>query len=137
VTTAAFSGAYAGSDLVGMSTDFEFVGPTAVVTVDTDTQRLTGAATMDALMTVAPGSAILVYGLCYQDVGFGPVSPFTGSPNFHQLGFDVSQWVSVTDASSVQPGSGTYEVGFCVRRAFLPGSSVRPAILSGWVQVTN
>lgn len=108
VATVSFAGAAPGN--IGLNGFWQFIGPTASVTI-TSTQRLVGAgsAVMGHLTLIETELSI---GLCYQ-VGAGAVTNFTGNQVLDPVVSHPRQTFSV--AASVVPGvAGTYTVGYCV-----------------------
>src|SRR5690606_8165572 len=108
-------------------------GPTVQVTT-TATQRITG--------TIAAGLGINIFDtwvptdidLCYRS-GANPLINFHGD-NYTFTYVDVAP-EPYQVAGTVQPGAGTWQVGFCVRHRYSTTALNANDAVNGWVVVTN
>ncbi len=147
VSTSTFSGDI--GTINAYAAQFVFVGPTVNV-VTTDTQRITGAAqaalgispNFSPLCTGASTSlscfAMFGYDLCYRTAGSADaLTNFSGSAySVGEVGV-VSGRVSFTAAATtVTPGAGTWEVGYCIYN-YGVNRLTNNHVVSGWVMVTN
>jgi hypothetical protein len=120
-----------------------FVGPTATVTT-TATQRITGSVTA---MLYTPSSSVtaLHFSLCYRASPSGSLTPFStssGFPGGRLLHYGALapplagsyMIASYPATSSVVPGQGTWDVGYC---AYSGNNTIIEDSLDGWFQVTN
>jgi hypothetical protein len=111
---------------------FVFAGPTATVTVATNTDRLVGSAEAPLGLT-SGANQNMDYGLCYQ-TGASTVTNFVGGAfSTGQVSTQRESWAA---AASVVPGAGTYQVGFCVRNNG-PGAISNNDFVNGWVMVVD
>jgi hypothetical protein len=124
-------------------TTWVFVGPTITLTT-TAGQRITGA-TQAALGLKGSANVSFGYDLCYTASGTpgAPVN-FTGG-NYSEGAFegDYHERLSFAATSSVVPGAGSWEVGYCILQIWPPPSyQGYPAwnnnsAVTGWAMVTN
>lgn len=117
------------------STTWVFAGTTATIST-TDTQRITGSA-QAPLGTSNGGSASFGYDLCYRAAGSpDALTNFTGS--VYSIG-EVSASsgrLSFAAAASVIPGTGTWEVGYCILNSGASDLNNNSNV-NGWIVVTN
>jgi len=119
---------------IAPSSTYKFAAPPKVVTT-TASQQLVGSATA-ALGLQSGGPIRYDSGLCYQKLEGGvglDVTNFEGNP----MSTELSTLETVVPATgSVQPGEGTYNVGFCVRN---PNAQPidKTSFVNGWVQVVD
>jgi hypothetical protein len=118
----------------GPASSFVFAGPTVSITT-TAGQRLTGTA--EAPLGLAPGS-LGQHGdvdLCYQGTApAGPIINFSGDDySEHQFFPERRAYPAV---GSVQPGAGTFSVGYCVRN-YGPLELKVNDYVNGWILLTN
>jgi hypothetical protein len=117
------------------STVWVFAGTTATIPT-TNTQRITGSA-QAPLGTSAGGSASFGYDLCYRAAGStDALTNFTGS--VYSIGeVSASQGrLSFTAAASVIPGTGTWDVGYCILNSGASELNNNNNV-NGWIVVTN
>ena len=135
VTTVNLTG-YTAS-LAGYVSGWVFFGTTVSVTT-TASQRLTSAAEATLGSTASTSGQTFYFGLCYQASTGGTISSFPGD----EVGTNYSVSKVYPDmrtfatAQSVVPGTGTWEVGFCVIN-YNANAINNNSNVSGWVQVTN
>ena len=119
-------------NIAGNSIVYVFAGPTAAVTIATG-QRLTGSASA-VLARGATNTGAADIGLCYQPSSGGTVINFSGinylSPNVGS----TKQPYAVS--YGINPGAGSYNVGFCVRNTSASALSNNDFV-NGWVMVTR
>lgn len=132
VTTEMVSGAV--GTVAGNSTSWVFAGPT-VSTSTTATESITGAV-QSPLGTTETGIAAFKYDLCYRAAGTSDVLI-----NFAGSGSSSGEVTSATTASlaaigSVVPGSGTWEVGYCLLNSGAVNLD-RNGNANGWIMVTE
>jgi hypothetical protein len=102
-----------------------------IVTTDSG-QRIVGAATVP-LGTSAAGSHQMRYGLCYQSSGGGTITNFVGN-GYTQATIVNGTRDDYSAAAAVNPGAGTWNVGFCVfNNTYALDNS---DFVNGWVMVT-
>ena len=132
VTTATISGAV--GTVAGNSTAWAFAGPTVSVTT-TATERITGAI-QAPLGTTLAGIASFSYDLCYRAAGTSNALVNFGGVNSSTAEITNTQVVPIPAISSVVPGSGAWEVGYCL----LNSGSVDlddNGFANGWIIVTE
>jgi hypothetical protein len=131
--TKTFAGAAAAS--LGSSSSWVFVGPTTFLTTSAE-QRITGAA-QAALGTNFKTTASFGYDFCYRASGtMDPLKNFTGAD--YSVGSVTPRTgrFSFSATSSVVPGEGSWEVGYCVQNAS-GGKLNNNSNVTGWLMVTN
>jgi hypothetical protein len=135
VATASFSGFI--GDVNSGASDYVFIASTASVTT-TASQRITGVAQATLGTNSAATRAEFDYGLCYRAVGssaapknFSGTSHYTTGEALASSG--RSSW---TASATIQPGAGTWDVGFCIRNSGTVNLD-HDDVMNGWVQVTN
>ena len=110
---------------------WKFVGNPETGITTTSSQRLVGTAEVPMGDPTPTG---IDYDLCYRPSGGSTITPFSASSSSATLtSFDVVY----TATSSVVPGAGTWDVGFCVRPAAGGRNAERINDVNGWVQVVN
>jgi hypothetical protein len=133
VATSTFTGSIA--TISSGATEFGFAGPTVNVTT-TASQRITGAA-QAPLGTSTAGAASFSYDLCYRAAATSdPLTNFTGANYSDGQVSDTAGRLSFTAATSVVPGAGTWEVGYCVLNSGTIALDNND-VVNGWVVVTN
>jgi hypothetical protein len=116
----------------GSSTIYVFAGPTATVSTSA-TQKLVGTAEAPlALFNGVPQD--FRYGLCYQSTAGGnPINFFGAAESQGQVTTIRQSWTAV---GTVQPGAGTWNIGFCILNSG-PNNINNNDDVNGWVMVTN
>jgi hypothetical protein len=131
--TKTFAGA-AGTILSG-SSSWVFVGPITLLTTTAE-QRVTGAA-QAALGTNFKTTASFGYDLCYRASGTTvPLTNFTGTNYSVGSVTPKGGGFSFAASSSVVPGEGSWEVGYCVQNGS-GGKLNNNSNVTGWLMVTN
>lgn len=132
VTIVDFHGPIA--DLAGDATSPVFAGPTATVTTSAS-QKMTGAA-VAPLGKSTLGENNVVVGLCYKSTVIGgPTTLFLPNALVVEISSGGPRHM-YSAAASVQPGAGTWAVGFCAQNQ--GGSTLNDnGNVNGWVMVTN
>jgi hypothetical protein len=134
VATATLSGNI--GTVAAHASQFVFAGPTVIVTTTTDTQRISGVA-QAPLGTLAAGFASFWYDLCYRMMGSSSApANFTGNNCSTASVSSAAGRLSFTAAASIVPGTGRWEVGYCV---FNDGAIDldNNAVVNGWITVTQ
>jgi len=132
----AFNGSV-GSIAAG-SASYVFAGPTASVTISSNTQRLTGSAVAGLGLALGAANQTVRVGLCYQFAGAaanGPITNFVGN-NYTNATVTTTRTLFPAAASVTGLTPATYNVGFCVLNG---GNSIVGSndFANGWVMVTN
>jgi hypothetical protein len=118
-------------DLGTSAAGWKFVGDPATDITTTSTQRLVGAAEVPL---GDPTATSINYDLCHRPSGGGTITPFTGGSSATLTSNDVVY----TATSSVVPGAGSWDVGFCVSQATNDARNAeRVSNVNGWVMVVN
>lgn len=113
--------------------EWKFVGAPATGITTTSSQRLVGAAGVPLSDPTATGFG---YDLCYRPSGGTTLTPFSG-PNTSSAILTSTKAV-YTATSSVVPGAGTWDVGFCLSsNATDPRDAQTTGYVNGWVMVVN
>lgn len=132
VSTGTISGAVGA--VAGNSTAWAFAGPT-VNAVTTATERITGA--VQALLgTTLSGTATFNYDLCYRAAGTSDVLTNFGGANSSAGDAINTLGVPFPAIASVVPGSGTWEVGYCLLNSGTVDLD-NNGLANGWIIVTE
>jgi hypothetical protein len=133
VSTVVFNSVIANPNPAVNNTKYVFVGSTAVVTVAAG-QRITAAASA-VLGHKAAGVLEVRVGLCYQKAPNVTLINFVPGTTYMLAEITTSR-TPFSVAASVDPGAGTYTIGFC---AWNPtGVPLDDSdVVNGWAQVTN
>ncbi len=120
-------------DLGTSSAGWKFVGAPETGITTTASQRLVGAAEVPL---GDPTATSFNYDLCYRASGGTTLTNFSGAnPSAATL---TTTDVVYTATSSVAPGAGTWDVGFCVIQATNDTRDAqRVSYVNGWVMVVN
>jgi hypothetical protein len=125
----------AAGTILGGSSSWVFVGPTTPLTTTAE-QRITGAA-QAALGTNFKTTASFGYDLCYRASGtIDPLKNFTGADYSVGSVAPKTGRFSFAAMSSVVPGEGSWELGYCVQNAS-GGKLNNNSNVTGWLMVTN
>gem|GEM_PF-1946371 len=117
------------------SSQWVFAGPTVNVSTS-DSQRITAVA-QAPLGTRAEGLAYFGYDLCYRSAGsLDALTNLAGINNSVGQVSGLSGRVSFAAAASWVPGTGTWEVGYCILNSGFTALNNND-LISGWVVVTN
>ena len=131
--TQTFSGA--AETILGGNSFWVFIGPTVTVPT-TAGQRITGSA-QAALGTNFKNTAAFGYDLCYRPSGTSePLLNFAGASNPVGAIVPKTGRYSFAATSSVVPGEGSWDVGYCVQNGS-GGKLNNNSNVTGWVMVTN
>ena len=132
VTTGTISGAVGA--VAGNSTAWAFAGPTVNATT-TATERITGAV-QAPLSTTLSGTASFNYDLCYRAAGTSDALTNFGGANSSAGAVINTLAVPFPAIASVVPGSGTWEVGYCLLNSG-PVDLDNNGFANGWIIVTE
>jgi len=114
--------------------DYVFAGPTTLVST-TSSQRLIGSAVAPLGHDTEGATQAIRSTLCYQPSAGGPITPFLGGGGYNRLHI-TSTRIGVPASGTVQPGAGSWRVGFCVfNSGQLPLGNTD--WVTGWVMVVN
>jgi hypothetical protein len=87
-------------------------------------------------LSASTGVLLIRFGLCYQ--GTGPITRMASRHNEGDVGLDSRGRSVFTAAESVEPGAGTFTVGFCVSLLpFVATETILAQSVIGWILVTN
>jgi hypothetical protein len=119
-------------DLGTSAAGFKFVGDPETGITTTASQTLVGTAEVPL---GDPTATTITYDLCYRPSGGGTLTPFSSSSSSATL--TVSD-VVYTATSSVVPGAGAWDVGFCLVQATNDSRDAeRTSYVNGSVMVVN
>jgi hypothetical protein len=119
-------------DLGTSSAGRKFVGSPETGITTTSSQRLVGTAEVPL---GDPTATSINYDLCYRPSVGGMLTNFSADPSSATL---TTTDVVYTATSSVTPGAGTWDVGFCVIQATNDTRDAqRVSYVNGWVMVVN
>ncbi len=111
---------------------WKFVGDPETGITTTSSQRLVGSAGM-SLGDTTPTA--FNYDLCYRPSGGSTITNFSGNAPSSGTLEQIDEPYTAT--SSVVPGAGTWDVGFCVKPAGGPRDADHVSPVNGWVMVVN
>jgi hypothetical protein len=131
ISTTTFNGAL--GTISGNSSAYVFAGPTATVTLTTN-KRVTASAVCSLGFPSAVGPADMAMDICYQLVGGGNLTAFSGFAYvLHRVTGDLKDYSAT---GSILLAAGTYRIGFGVVNQS-PNNIVNDGnfYLNGWVMV--
>jgi hypothetical protein len=131
IVTAAYFGGDATAPLTASPTGWQFVGPTALISVGAG-QRLLGS----AMVPLGASTAGLVYlDLCHQPAAGGTLVNFAGN-RFSAVKVDASREAQAAAGVASAPAGAT-RVGVCVKADGTSFSLNQNDFVNGWVQVLS
>ena len=117
--------------------DFQFVGPTASITVTEAGQRLTASGTMSMYVTDMGGYNYIQGGVCYRAADWASPLPLGGGVFTVQSQLPSDAYTTVPGAATTQVfATGVYQVGMCT---YVGGTGFNflQALVKGFVQLTK
>lgn len=121
------------ASIAGGAGAFEFVGPTASVTVASTQTRVAGV--VSAVLGTVSGTTTARVSLCFQLVSGGAINDLSVS---HYLEPSFGPTRATYTASAARSGlpAGTYNMGLCIRNLFATAID-NNNWMQGWFQVVN